>query len=57
VKKGERIGIVILSNLNPAVVRNANTGNKIGKDKSFQKANIQIYRGGDSASVLTLTVR
>ncbi len=57
VKNGERIGIVILSNLNPAVVRNANTGKKIGKDKSFQKANIRIYRGGDSASVLTLTVR
>jgi putative CocE/NonD family hydrolase len=57
IKKGERLGIILLSNLNPILIRNANTGKKIGKDTSFDVANIQIHHGAPYPSSLTLTTR
>ena len=57
VKKGERVVLIILSNLNPYIVRNANTGKATGADTQFKSARQKLYHGSQYPSQLLLTVR
>jgi hypothetical protein len=57
VKKGDRIGLLILSNFTPYVVRNANTGKKIGTDTAFKTAHIKVYHSSQYPSAVTLVTR
>jgi uncharacterized protein len=54
--KGSRLGIVILSNLNPNIVRNANTGKKIGTDTNFRTAHQRIFHGTQFPSSVSFTI-
>jgi len=56
VQKGTRLGIAVLSNLDPYVVRNANTGNEFGFDTEFKTAHQRVYHSVQYPSALILTV-
>lgn len=54
---GERLGVAINSNLFPYVIRNANSGRKIGGDAAFQAATQTLYFGKTYPSKVTIRVR
>lgn len=57
IRSGEKLGLLILSNLNPGLVRNANTGKLIGTDTTFRIAKQRIYHSSRYPSSFTLLIR
>lgn len=57
IRKGERLGLVVTSSLFPYVVRNANSGRKIGADPAFMTATETVYFGKLYPSKVTIRVR